>query len=90
MNTLLKTTVVGVFLAALTGMSGCASTSKAEIDAMKTDIRTAQDTANRAASDAAAARNEAAAAREAAEQARNAAMETNEKLDRMYKKSMYK
>ncbi len=90
MHTLLKTTAAGLMLAALTGLGGCASTSQSEIDAMKADIQTAMDTANRAAADASAARSDAAAARDAAEQARDASMETNEKLDRMFKKSMYK
>ena len=84
MNTLLKIATTGLFLTALTGMTGCASSvSKEEVDGMKADIQAATETANRAANDAAAAKNEAAAARQAAE-------DTNEKLDRMYKKSMYK
>ena len=43
-----------------------------------------------AAADAASAKADAAAARAAAEAAQNSAAETNEKLDRMFKKSMYK
>ncbi|MBU3071284.1 hypothetical protein KOI40_15775 [Aestuariicella sp. G3-2] len=83
MNTVLKTTTIGLFLTAMAGLTGCAATTKEEIAGMKADIQAATDTANRAASEASAARSEAAAARAAAE-------ETNEKLDRMYKKSMYK
>ena len=45
---------------------------------------------HQAAADAASAKRDAAAAKSAAESAANSAQETNEKLDRMFKKSMYK
>jgi len=92
MNLLMKSTTAGLALAALVGLSGCATTS--DLDALRSEMMTKIDqanaTADRAAADAAAARQDAAAAKMAAEQARDTAADTNEKLDRMFKKSMYK
>ncbi|MFV8818602.1 Lpp/OprI family alanine-zipper lipoprotein [Haliea sp. E17] len=92
MKSLYRVTAAGLMLAALAGATGCASTS--DMNAlradMQSDIDKANATASQAAADAAAARQEAAAARAAAEQANATAQDTNEKLDRMFKKSMYK
>ena len=84
-----------VTLAAVTGLSGCASTS--EIESLRSEIRQANDTATNAASTAEAARSEAAAAARAAaeanataEEAKAMAEATDAKIDRMFKKSMYK
>jgi murein lipoprotein len=83
-----KNLVTAAMLVSLGGLAGCASTS--DLDALRAEVEKANNTASRAASDAAAAKRDAAAARTAAEQARDSAEETNEKLDRMFKKSMYK
>ncbi|MEJ2530346.1 MAG: Lpp/OprI family alanine-zipper lipoprotein [Halioglobus sp.] len=84
----LKTQITGLTLASLTILAGCASTS--DLEALRADVQKANETASRAASDAAAAQRDAAAAKDAAEAARDTAQDTNEKLDRMFKKSMYK
>ena len=68
-------------LAAFTGLAGCATTG--DIEALRAEVAQANQAASEAAADAASAKADAAAARAAAE-------ETNEKLDRMFKKSMYK
>lgn len=81
MNTFSKLLRAGAVTAALVLSVGCASTS--DIDALRAEVDQANATANRAAADA-------AAARAAAEAASATASETNEKLDRMFKKSMYK
>ena len=83
-----KTVAASLTLASLTILAGCASTS--DLDALRADVQRANETASRAASDAAAAQRDAAAAKAAAEAARDTAQDTNEKLDRMFKKSMYK
>jgi murein lipoprotein len=86
-------TLTAVVLAA--GLSGCASTS--DLDKLHSQIDQANETARSAAADAAAARKEAAAASAAAADARSIAEDakataeaTNQKIDRMFKKSMYK
>ena len=76
-----------VVLTAVTAM-GCATT--ADLDALREEVRQANATAEQAARDAAAARAAAEAAQTAAETANTTASETNEKLDRMFKKTMYK
>jgi murein lipoprotein len=87
-NSMLKMTATGLMLVALTGITGCATTS--DLDALRAEVQQSNEAASQAAADAASARTDAAAARAAAEEARNTAQETNEKLDRMFKKSMYK
>ena len=88
MNRMVKATSAAIMLAALTGTVGCATTS--DLDALRAEVEKANATANQAAADAASAKQDAAAARAAAEEARDTAQDTNEKLDRMFKKSMYK
>ncbi len=88
MNRFVRMSSVGLTLAALVGASGCATTS--DLDALRAEVQKANATAERAAADAASAKQDAAAARAAAEGARDTAEDTNEKLDRMFKKSMYK
>lgn len=82
-------------LTALLAAGGCASTS--EMEQLRTDIAAAQATADQAAADAAAAREEAAQANATAnnalgtaEAAKSKAEETESKIDRMFKKAMYK
>lgn len=88
MQKLSRSAVAVLMLASLGGLAGCATTS--DLDALRAEVEKANSTANQAAADAAAAKRDAAAARTAAEQARDSAQDTNEKLDRMFKKSMYK
>lgn len=83
-----KKLAAGLTLASVTILAGCATTS--DLEALRADVQRANETASRAASDAAAAQRDAAAAKAAAEAARDTAQDTNEKLDRMFKKSMYK
>ena len=84
----IKNIAAGVTLVSATILAGCATTS--DLEALRADVQRANETASRAASDAAAAQRDAAAAKAAAEAARDTAQDTNEKLDRMFKKSMYK
>ena len=88
MRNTLKTAATGAMLLALAGLTGCATTS--DVDALRAEVDKANAAANQAAADAASAKRDAAAARAAAEEARDTARDTNEKLDRMFKKSMYK
>ena len=81
-------TNVILLLALTAGLGGCASTS--ELDALRAEIREANETAQGAAAKADAASKEAAVASQTAEEARAAAEEANSKIDRMFKKSMYK
>ena len=90
-----KTLTAGTLLASMLVLGGCAST--AEMTKMRDDIAAAQASADAAAAKADAASQEAAAARAIAEQAQsdaNAALtksqETEAKIDRMFKKAMYK
>lgn len=84
-----------LMLSALLGIGGCASTT--ELDALRADIRQANETAqqanqtaNSAAAKADAANDAAAAASRTADEAKASAEEANSKIDRMFKKSMYK
>lgn len=84
-----------VTLAAAAGLAGCASTS--EIDSLRSDVSEAKTTAANAAATADAARAEAAAASADAAEAKAMAADakatseaTDAKIDRMFKKSMYK
>lgn len=69
-------------------LAGCATTG--DVDELRAELARVSGTADQAAADAASAKADAAAARSAAEDAAASASETNEKLDRMFKKSMYK
>ena len=88
MHNELKAMAAALLISALTVVGGCASSG--DVDTMSSDIQNANETASQAAADAAEAKSEAAAAKAAAEDARDMARETNEKLDRMFEKSMYK
>ena len=79
---------VVLMLAALVGLAGCATTS--DLDAVRAEVKQANDTANSAAAKADAASKEAAAASQTANEAKVSADEANSKIDRMFKKSMYK
>lgn len=88
MKTFAKMTSTVAMIAALAASAGCASTG--DYDALRAEVDKANAAASQAAADAASARQDAAAARAAAEAANETARDTNEKLDRMFKKSMYK
>lgn len=88
MNRFARTTSMGLMIAALAASAGCATTG--DLDSLRAEVDKANATAQQAAADAASARQDAAAAKTAAEAARDTARDTNEKLDRMFKKSMYK
>lgn len=91
----LKQVLIVLILAFAVGASGCATTK--EVEALRADVQKAMDRAASAETTANAAKQEAAAARAAAERAERAAMDakaaaeaTDEKIDRMFKKSMNK
>ncbi|MEN8106813.1 MAG: Lpp/OprI family alanine-zipper lipoprotein [Pseudomonadota bacterium] len=78
-----------------TGLSGCATTS--DLNNLKAQVDAANATANEAKADAAAARREAADAKALAGQAMSTANDakasadaSQAKIDRMFKKAMYK
>lgn len=75
-------------LASLLSLGGCASTSQMKSLEAKVDQATA--TANAAAADASAAKAMAEEAKAAAAAAQAKADETDAKVDRMFKKAMYK
>ena len=91
----LKQLLLIVLLALTVGVAGCATTQ--EVEKLRTDVQAAADRAASAEATANAAKQEAAAARAAAERAEQAAMDakaaaeaTDEKIDRMFKKTMNK
>ena len=88
MQSMLKTAAAGLMLVALAGTTGCATNS--DLEKVEAELAQVSATADKAAADAASAKADAAAARAAAEDAAASARDTNEKLDRMFKKSMYK
>jgi murein lipoprotein len=81
MRNFYKTMATGAMVVALAGATGCATTR--DLDVLKAEVDRANATASQAAADAAAAK----AAADGAQQCCN---ETNEKLDRMFEKSMQK
>lgn len=96
---IMKTTrnrLLFVLLLALTlGLAGCATTK--EVEQLRSDVKQAMDRAASAEATANSAQQEAAAARAAAERAEQASMDakaaaeaTDEKIDRMFKKTMNK
>ena len=85
----MKTVAAGIALIAVAGLTGCASTST-DIQSLKDEVARAQSTADSAARDAADAKAAAAAAQATADEAKAKADETDDKINRMFKKSMYK
>jgi len=84
-----------LILTAALAVGGCASTS--EMDKLRADVQRAQSTADQAASDAASAMTKAEqadstanAALSAAERAEATSKDTEARIDRMFKKAMYK
>jgi murein lipoprotein len=82
-------------LVALVGLAGCASTSdldklRAEVHDAATAASDAKATADAAKQEAAAASSTAADAKTTADEAKAMSEATDAKLDRMFKKAMYK
>lgn len=77
----------GVAAVATIGV-GCATTS--DLEQIRTTAQEAKTAAANAQSTADQASADAAAAMRAAEDANTCCQDTNEKIDRMFKKSMYK
>lgn len=88
MRGVMKRVAMGSLAVSLVGLAGCATNG--DIERLEAEMARVNSTAEQAAADAASAKSDAAAARSAAESAAQSAQETNEKLDRMFKKSMYK
>lgn len=95
MNMLLKNVPLILLLSAFTALAGCATTQ--EVERLRSDVQVASERASNAQATAEAAMREASAARVAAERAEKAAMDakaaaeaTDEKIDRMFKKTMNK
>ncbi len=68
--------------------TGCASTS--DVKALQDQVTTLQSDVSRAQATADQASQDASDARRMAEAAQTQTMQTDEKIDRMFKKSMYK
>ena len=81
---------IAIALAAIAGLGGCATTSESDIESLRDEINQANDNAQSASASADAAKAEAAEARRIAEEAKVDAAEANDKIDQMFKKSMYK
>ena len=79
---------VGALATVLTLGAGCATTE--EIDALRATAEEARRTAEAAEAAAARAESKADAAKRAAEDAKGCCRDNSEKIDRMFKKSMYK
>jgi murein lipoprotein len=80
--------VAGCFVVLLAGATGCATNG--DLEDLRAEVVAASQAAEAAATDAAAAKAAAQEARDSAQEAQATAQETNEKIDRMFKKSMYK
>lgn len=88
MRGVMKRVAIGSLALSLVGLAGCATNG--DIEQLESELARVNSAAEQAAADAASAKADAAAARAAAEEAAETAQDTNEKLDRMFKKSMYK
>jgi murein lipoprotein len=87
-NNHLKSAITALALAGVVGLSGCATTS--DLDQLRSEVEAAQATADRAEAKADAAASDASAALATANDAKATADATEEKVDRMFKKAMYK
>ncbi len=92
-----KKYIAGVLVLSALTLGGCATVSKEDLAEVRTlaekaaaDASEAKTMAADAQSTAAAAKTEAEAAKAAAEAANRKSEETETKIDRMFKKSMYK
>jgi murein lipoprotein len=80
--------LTGALLAGTILLGGCANTT--EIASLRTQVEQAQSTADAASRDAAAAKALAEQAKADAAAALAKSQETDAKIDRMFKKTMYK
>ncbi len=69
-------------------LTGCATTK--DLESLRADVKDVRAVAEKAASDAAAAKADAANATATANAAKQESDETAAKIDRMFKKAMYK
>ena len=69
-------------------LTGCATTS--DLESLRADLKDVRGVAEKTASDAAAAKAEAESAAATANAAKQQSDETAAKIDRMFKKAMYK
>ena len=84
----LRILTLGAIFAAVAGLSGCATTES--VDTLESKVNAtaeAQRAANATANNALSAANDAAAT---AQEANQRSKETDEKIDRMFKKAMHK
>ena len=79
----------GALATVLAVTAGCAATPE-DIDAIRATAEEAKRTAAEAQAAAARAESKADAAKRAAEDAKGCCRDNSEKIDRMFKKSMYK
>ncbi len=79
-----------ILAAGLIGLSGCASTGSADLNAMQCKIDAAAADAAAAKADAAAAKATAADALRTANEAKAKSDDTEMRIDRMFKKAMHK
>ena len=79
-----------ILAAGLLGLSGCATTGNADMDAMQSKIDAAAADAAAAKADAAAAKATAADALRTANEAKAKSDDTEMRIDRMFKKAMHK
>jgi len=80
---------LGALATVLAVSAGCAATPE-DIDAIRATAEEAKQTAAEAQAAAARAESKADAAKRAAEDAKGCCGDNSEKIDRMFKKSMYK
>ena len=76
--------------AGLIGMSGCASTNNADMDALRSQVQAASADAAAAKADAADAKATSAEALRTANEAKAMSQDTEARIDRMFKKAMHK
>ena len=86
----MRTLVAAAAALIVVGLSGCASTGTADMAAMQAQIDSASADAAAAQADASTAKATAADALRTANEAKAIAEDTETKIDRMFKKAMYK
>ena len=79
-----------IMAAGLIGLSGCATTGNADLDALKSRVDAASADAAAAKADAASAKAMAADALRTANEAKAKSDDTEMRIDRMFKKAMHK
>ena len=79
-----------ILAAGLIGLSGCATTGNADLDALRAKVDAAAADAAAAKADAASAKATAADALRTANDAKAKADDTEMRIDRMFKKAMHK